>query len=584
VVVGVAATWRLLRVSRDLTAGKNALVQVEPRLRAEDLAGAKQQMATANRRILRASVRLHNSPALSLVNLVPVVHQNVRAIRQSVDLGVKLVDAGSRLLNAATPLANALGHIEVPLRSGSIPLRTVVALRDQIDDFVGGLPVENDRPSGLVLLPPVRHLQTAVFDEAVLRHRQFDKIGPALTLLADMSGANGPRRYMLAIANEAEMRGTGGMILSYGSLLAADGKFTLDRFGPIDELKLAGPVRTLVPPDYYSQYRPLGPTELWRSANLTADFAVAGPVMEAMYTAATNTDADGVIQIDSTGLKAILAGIGPIQVPDLPTIDANNVERVTLNEAYTLFPDRPARQDVMASVAEAVFRKLVTGDYPSIRGLAESLATAVEQRHVIMHSSRPSAQRSIIALGAEGFMPDARSEFVHMTLQNVSANKLDYYVDSQLRLSGQWHTGKSGKVHAEIEVRNTAPIGGRPPYIFGPSTPQLVQGEYRGWVTVYLPLGARLLGSGGAPENPPWLVSEVDRSAVHFVTIVPAGQSNVVTLDLELPVRQGKQLALQLLPSPRLRPSVLALDIDLGNERLRGTLPLTKVRTLSSAR
>ena len=62
----------------------------------------------------------------------------------------------------------------------------------------------------------------------MLRHRQFNKVGPALDLLSDMSGANGPRRYMIAVANEAEMRGTGGMILSYGTLLAQNGKFTLD--------------------------------------------------------------------------------------------------------------------------------------------------------------------------------------------------------------------------------------------------------------------------------------------------------------------------------------------------------------------
>jgi hypothetical protein len=239
---------------------------------------------------------------------------------------------------------------------------------------------------------------------------------------------------------------------------------------------------------------------------------------------------------------------------------------------------------VLSSVAEAAFRKLVTGDYPTVRRLAEALIAAVDQRHVIMHSARPSAQRSIIALGAEGYLPDARSEFVHMTVQNVTANKLDYYVDSELRLSGQWRPGKLGKIHAEIELHNTAPPGGRPPYVFGPATPDLRQGEYRGWVTLYLPVGARILSSGGSPENPPWLVSEVDRSAVHFVAIAPAGERTVVSLDLELPVRQGKNIALQLVPSPRLRPTSLTVDLDEGNERLRGTLPLTKVRTLTSAR
>jgi hypothetical protein len=583
VLASLVAAYRMFRVSRDLTAGRNALIQVEPRLRATDLRGAKQLMDTAQYRVLRAHSRLHG-PDLTLINLVPVAHQNLVAVRRSVDLSLKMVDAGSSMLRIAAPLADASGTIEVPLRSGAIPVDTVTALRDQALALAASLPNEGDRPSKLFLLPPVQHLQKIVFGEAVLRHRQFNKIGPALDLLSDMSGANGPRRYLLAVANEAEMRGTGGMILSYGTLLAENGKFRLDRFGPIDELKLQGPVRTPVPPDYYSQYRPVGPTELWRSVNWTADFAVAGPIMEAMYGAATNAPVDGVVQIDSTGLAAILAGIGPIDVPDVGYIDATNVERVTLNEAYTLFPDRPARQEVLTNVAQASFHKLVTGDYPTVRVLAEALAAAVDQRHVIMHTIHKTPQRSVVALGADGYLPDPRAQFIHMTVQNVTANKLDYYVDTELRVRGQWHQNKHGRIHAEIEVRNTAPPDGRPPYVFGPGAPDLVRAEYRGWVTLYLPTGARILSSGGSPENPPWLVSEVGRAAVHFVTIVPAGGRNVVTLDLELPPRLGRRVALQLVPSPRLHPTTLAIDLDDGRRGLRKALPLTKVRTITGAR
>jgi hypothetical protein len=583
ILIGALAAYRLVRVSRDLTAGKTALVLVEARLKSQDLLGAKQTMAVAHARVVRANTRLHNSPELSLVNLVPVVHQNLRAIRDSVDLAVTLVDGGVRLLDSATPLANAAGRIEVPLHSGAVPVKTVAALRDGIEDLASGLPIKSERPSGLLLFSPVRRLQTAIFDEAVRRHNQFTKLGPALSLLADMSGAQGPRRYLLAIGNEAEMRGSGGMVLSYGTLLAENGKFTLDRFGPIDELALGGPVRTPVPPDYFAQYRPMGPTEIWRNANLTADFSVAGPVMEAMYEAATGKPADGVVQLDSSGLKAILEGIGPTEVADLGTVDATNVERVTLNEAYTLFPDRPARQEILTNVAEAVFRKLVNGAYPTIRPLAEALVRSAEQRHIIMHTAKPSIQRAILSLGGDGYMPDPRSEFVHLTVQNVSANKLDYYLDSELRLTGEWRSGKVGKVRAQIELNNTAPPGGRPPYVFGPNLPDQRQGEYRGWVTLYLPTDSRIVGSDGDFQNPPWLVSEADRAAVHFVAIVPAGERRIVNIDLALPVRRGDRLLLQTLPSPRLRPTTLNVDLDTGNDRLRANIPLTKLRTVSSS-
>jgi hypothetical protein len=136
-------------------------------------------------------------------------------------------------------------------------------------------------------------------------------------------------------------------------------------------------------------------------------------------------------------------------------------------------------------------------------------------------------------------------------------------------------------VRAQIEVTNNAPVGGRPQYVFGPNLTDQRAGEYRGWVTLYLPLGARLVNSGGDYQNPPWLVSEVERSALHFVTVVPAGQRKVISLDLELPVRQGHRMALQVVPSPRLRPTTLSLDLDAGNERLNRTLTLDAVRVLT---
>ena len=56
-------------------------------------------------------------------------------------------------------------------------------------------------------------------------------------VLADLVGGHGDRTpYLVAVANTAEMRGAGGMILSYG-VLGSDGKVELSHFGRIDELR-----------------------------------------------------------------------------------------------------------------------------------------------------------------------------------------------------------------------------------------------------------------------------------------------------------------------------------------------------------
>src|SRR5207253_10967895 len=131
----------------------------------------------------------------------------------------------------------------------------------------------------------------------------------SLSLLAEMAGANGPRTYLIAVANAAEMRGTGGMILSYGVINSANGRFTLTRFGPIDDLFLASPAPVEPVPDFVKRFSPFNPTLLWRNVNLSADFTRVGPVLAAMSKAA-GIPVDGAIQIDSMGLSSLLRGIG----------------------------------------------------------------------------------------------------------------------------------------------------------------------------------------------------------------------------------------------------------------------------------
>src|SRR5213079_1022515 len=97
---------------------------------------------------------------------------------------------------------------------------------------------------------PIASLQRKVYNEAIQRRQQFSSATRGVDLLAEISGANGPRRYLLAVANAAEMRGTGGMVLSYGVLSSAAGRLTLDRFGPIDEIRLQRPAPLRQPPDY----------------------------------------------------------------------------------------------------------------------------------------------------------------------------------------------------------------------------------------------------------------------------------------------------------------------------------------------
>ena len=582
-VIGALAGFRLWRIANRLENARAMLDTVEASVRQGNLGQAQERLDDAQAQMLRANGDVH-SPELGLVAWLPVVTQNMDALRASVEIGLQLVNGGQDILTAARPLADANGRLQVPLSTGAIPVPVVVDVQRQANVLATTLPGRSEQRDSPFLLPTLSRLQDRVFDEAVRRKSQFESVGAGLQLLADMAGANGPRRYLIAVSNAAEMRGTGGMILSYAILTSEDGSFTLDKVGPIDELRLPDnrPAAITNPPDYFGRFAGLNPNIFWRNANPAADFTAVAPVLEEMFRTATGDVPDGVIQIDSDGLAAVLRGIGPVDVAPLGLVTGDNAVALTLNEAYVQFPERAARQDHLESVARATFEKLFTGAYPSVRPLAAALVESAAGRHILMHSNQRQAQRAVVQLGIDGGLPDPDVDFAHLTVQNLTGNKLDYYLDTRMSVQGTRPRNEPARVRATIDVTNTAPANGVPPYIFGPYDARFQNGQYRGLVSVYLPRGTRLAGSSGdSVIGPVATGSEDGRTTISYGISLQAGQGHTRVLDLVLPSRPAQGYEWVLVPSPRVRPTSYELDLAVGDDRLRATGELR--RTVAAA-
>ena len=585
-VAGALAAVTLGRIARDLRQARDLVTASGQAVEQGRLAESQAGLRAARDLLVRSNSRLHTSPWIELIEWAPVASQNIESLRLSTATALTLVAGGDSILTAAAPLQDDTGHLQVPLRAGAIPLEAVDATRREVADVAGALPGRNEKPPASLLFGPVSDLQTTVFLEAVERRAQLDAVARGLRLVGELSGGNGDRRYLIAVANTAEMRGAGGMILSYGILESSGGDFSLGEFGPIDDIPLSEPVppESLgLPQDFLTRWSGLDPTGQWRNSNLTPDFTFVAPLMEAMFVKATGLPVDGVIQIDPAGLAAILQGTGPVQVEGVGQITAENVVAFTLNEAYTLFPDRDTRQDVLGDVAEEVFRVLLDGRYESLRPLGEALAGAAAERHVQFHSSHRVAQDQARFFGASGSLPPADvADYAALTIQNFSGNKLDYYVDSSLALTGVRPAGALGQVKATVTIRNAAPLGVDSVYIFGPFNEDLEAGVERALVSLYLPTGVDLVDSSGSPtRSRPTLTTEAGRTVVTYTVDVAAGDTSTVELDLVFPPRPEGRYVLSFVPVPRVRPTHVSVDLDLGKGRhLAGEQDLSRLVVL----
>jgi len=247
---------------------------------------------------------------------------------------------------------------------------------------------------------------------------------------------------------------------------------------------------------------------------------------------------------------------------------------VTLNELYVRFPDRPVRQEYLGAVAETVFRRLTNGNFADLRPLANGMAQAVRARNVLFHAASDDDDRIGSQLGASGALP-ATPDFAALTVQNLSGNKLDYYLDTHLGVAGSRRVGERSTVRVSVDLSNTAPPNGTPPYIFGPFNSTFRAGEYVGEVSVYLPSGTQLVRSSGGPSTTS-VTAEDGRTVIAYRVDLGPGDKQTVTLDVRLPPRPPGAYRLALVAPARVRPTTATVNLDVDGDHVRRDLSLIK--------
>ena len=577
--------FRTTSAATDLRDAEDLIERAARALEEGELADAQSHLQSAETLIISANEALQG-PDVGVLAALPGLSDNITALEQSLELAAAVVHGGVNVLDEAQPLQGPNGRVEVSLSDGSVPLEAIEQSRIEIEALLGDL-LNRDRPhDSPMLFGAVRELRDSVVERAQERIRQLDVLNRGLSLLEEMIGSNGPRRYLIAVANTAEMRGSGGMILNYGVLEGRDGTATLTEFGRIDELALSTPVsESSAPEDYLDRWDGFDPLLRWRQANLAADFTVVAPVLEAMYEQVTRLTVDGVIQIDPEGLSALLAGVGSVTVPELGVVDADNVVDLVLHEAYVRFPGVEERSDVLGDVAEAAFRRLVEGEVPSLRTLATELVEAVDGRHLLVHSDSSALQRQSWSFGADGALPAADGpDSFSLTAQNLSGNKLDYFLETSVELTGERPAEALGQLSARVTLENLAPPGTTTPaYIYGRGADGPPAGSLRSLVTLYLPFGTSVDASSGDPTVEPVASgTENGRPFVTFTFDVPAGEQRSMTVDLQLAPRAEGEYPIVLVPSPRVRPTTVSVDIDTGDSSIAAEVEMDRTWRLSA--
>jgi hypothetical protein len=494
--------------------------------------------------------------------LVPVVAHQSRALATLASTGAEIAEVGARLAEVSEPTGFRITGGAVPLER----IRALVGPGRAAADVLGRKGAELEQAGEPWLAPPVRR----EVDRLVPRIRQAGRDAAVATRTAELApallGADGPRRWFVAVQSPAELRATGGFIGSFAELAADGGRLQLSRVGRTAELNnggTGGGRRIDGPPDYLARYGRFDPHLLWQNVNMSPDFPTVAGVISGLYPQSGGPPVDGVVALDPYGLAALLRAVGPVRVPEWPEpITADSAPRVLLHDQYVRFPQTTERVDFLGNVTQAVWQRVLGGSV-GIVDLGRALVEALDEKHVVLAGTRADEQRTLGDLGVSGAVAPVADDFLAVVTQNAGGNKIDWFLRRAVDYRVRLHE-RSGAVDATVRVtlRNEAPATGLPDYVIGSARrPPPPAGTNSTFLSVYSPWGLQGATLDGRPvgfES----ARELGRNVYSAFVDVPPGGTAVVELTLtgSRGQRQGPYL-LALHRQPAVAPDEVRITV-----------------------
>lgn len=551
----------LMSVRADL---EDARATLDTLGQARDTASAKGSVDRARDDLARAVSRLHQ-PGPVLVAEIPLVGRTVSAVERTAQAGLAVVTGTSDVLAAAgnggfvdageVDLA-ALGRVERALsRAASSTAAPVAALSAQPLAAVPG-PVRG----------PVELAQRRLSSAPAT----FDRAAAALRGVSGVLGASGQRSLLVVLQNNAELRGSGGLVTVFAQATASGGQVRVGPFQDVDAVAAApaDAVRVAAPEDYRQLWGPfLADTTLWKNTNMTPDVPTASAVLAGVAERSLGRRPDAVLWFDVRAIATVLEGTGPVRLPDGSQLDAANAVDRLLSQAYRDAPDTPEgqaqRRAGLRAAADAVLGRLLggTGQRPPLVSLGPALARAAGGRHLAVWSERPQEQQDLSRAGLAAGMVAGGGDLSSVAVQNLGGgdregNKLDYYARRSVTVRAVL-SDREARVQQDVVLRNTAPAGGLPVYVSGRVSPGTTNNLValavpRTATEVVVTRGDQVLAVSPRPEG--------DHALIMDLVSLPAGTQASWRLSYRLPLPAGRY-DLTVVPQPLAVDA--ALDVEL---------------------
>jgi hypothetical protein len=360
-----------------------------------------------------------------------------------------------------------LGLLDSVLKEADRVGGELVSARDELAQ------VEGDAPFLGAQIRDARDRAQRQIDPAAAK---FERFQPMMDGLPDVLGASGPRSYMVMISNPAELRYSGGAVLTGTRVTARDGRIRVEEAGSLTELP---ETRGLSWPKVEGNvFHRNGEALPLQNATLNPNWSISGEEFLRGLQVASGADHDGLIVVDAQALARLLAVTNPIEHAVYGTLTADNFVK-TVSGSYDTYPDVEQRRANNQLLASAFTDRLLDGGDFVDKFLA--LGQAAGAREFAMYLRPEGEQRMIEELGVSGDLHQGGSgDYFSAQSQNTNISKVDYYQRRDVTSNVRLRADGSAEVDLQIVVHNDTP-----PYV-GPEPDPRIRSYQTRWAGLSL--------------------------------------------------------------------------------------------------
>ena len=406
---------------------------------------------------------MSNLAQFTFIGVIPGAETAVRNLQRSANATSAITETTGDLISLYGDLSGETGGEKI-FSDGAINMDMLVDLPSRVETSSASLSLAESELDAIQANTVFSQLLDDIRAKA-LREMQpvQDAVGSlevVAPVLPDALGANGVRRYLIALGNQAEMRASGGAPLTLVMVELDNGKIAIPIKGQTST-QLFPPLNARV--EWFgpalNTFFPGNPRNApFVVTNTHPNLLMSGREMMGAWQGGNFPEVDGVVYLDLTAIAAVLTETGSINSSTYGPVTGDQLGQILLVDAYADFGQEEAtvRQAANQQLVDDLLTRILSGD--DLVKAASAIAGTAPGRHFQLFMKDPTLEQLALDAGAAGVVASPETgDWSAMYTQNGNQSKVDVFQQRNVSITVNLEVDGSARVNQQMTMLNATP-------------------------------------------------------------------------------------------------------------------------------